>query len=121
MIKAMLFIDGSWLYANLPELGKVYGKPDFQVDFGKLPTVLAEDVAEQAGMGAIDLVRTYYFASYAENYDARDVAAVQRRMAFFSRLREDYNYEVEAFPINYQGRRLRRTDRDPSDDFVPKE
>lgn len=121
MIKAMVFIDGSWLYANLGELARTYDKPDFQIDFGRLPQVLVDDVAEQAGLGRIDLVRTVFFASYAENCDPRDLPLVQRRLAFFTRLREDYSYDLETFGVNYQGRRLRRGDRDLADPFQPRE
>ena len=120
MIKAMLFIDGGWLYANMAELGKVAGKTDFQVDFGRLPGVLAEEIGRQTGL-RVDIVRSHYFGSYAENYDSVDENSVERRKAFFARLREDHNYEVETFPIDYRGRRLRRQDRDPDDGFAPRE
>ncbi len=120
MIKAMLFIDGGWLYANMAELGKAAGKADFQVDFGRLPGVLAEEIGRQTGLRA-DIIRSHYFGSYAENYDPVDESSVERRKAFFSRLREDHNYEVETFPIDYCGRRLRRQDRDPEDSFAPRE
>ncbi|MGI9451007.1 MAG: NYN domain-containing protein [Geminicoccaceae bacterium] len=120
MIKAMLFIDGGWLYANMAELGKVAGKTDFQVDFGRLPGVLAEEIGRQTGL-RVDIVRSHYFGSYAENYDSIDESSVERRKAFFARLREDHNYEVETFPIDYRGRRLRRQDRDPDDGFAPRE
>jgi uncharacterized LabA/DUF88 family protein/cold shock CspA family protein len=116
----MLFIDGGWLYANMAELGKVSGKSDFQVDFGRLPAVLGEELSRQTGT-RIDIVRSYYFGSYAENCDPEDQSSVERRKSFFTRLREDHNYEVETFPIDYQGRRLRRQDRDPSDSFAPRE
>jgi cold shock CspA family protein len=120
MIKAMLFIDGGWLYANMAELGKAAGKTDFQVDFGRLPGVLAEEIGRQTGL-RVDIIRSHYFGSYAENYDPVDESSVERRKAFFSRLREDHNYEVETFPIDYCGRRLRRQDRDPEDAFAPRE
>ncbi len=120
MIKAMLFIDGGWLYANMAELGRASGKSDFQVDFGRLPEVLAEELGRQSG-ARIDVVRSYYFGSYAENYDPLDQSSVERRKAFFARLREDHGYEVETFPIDYQGRRLRRQDRDADDSFAPRE
>ena len=120
MIKAMLFIDGGWLYANMAELGKAAGKADFQVDFGRLPGVLAEEIGRQTGL-RIDIVRSHYFGSYAENYDPVDENSVERRKAFFARLREDHNYEVETFPIDYRGRRLRRQDRDADDGFAPRE
>ena len=120
MIKAMLFIDGGWLYANMAELGKVAGKADFQVDFGRLPGVLADELGRQTGH-RVDIVRSHYFGSYAENYDPVDENSVERRKAFFARLREDHRYEVETFPIDYRGRRLRRQDRDPDDTFAPRE
>ena len=49
MAKAMLFIDGTWLYFNTPKLGKVYGQGEYHLDFGKLPKVLAEEVAPVGG------------------------------------------------------------------------
>jgi cold shock CspA family protein len=120
MVKLMLFIDGTWLYSNTPKLADSYGK-DFQIDFGRLPSVLAEEVRAQLGAAQVDVVRTYLFGSYASNYDLRDDEAVQRRLDFFSLLKEEYHYELEIFPINFRGRRLRRVDRDPKDPFEPKE
>jgi uncharacterized LabA/DUF88 family protein/cold shock CspA family protein len=121
MLKIMLFIDGTWLYANAASLAETYGQPDFQIDFGKLPEVLADEVKRQLGGVDVDVVRTYLFGSYASNYDLRDDDAVQRRLDFFSMLREEYHYEVETFPINFRGRRIRKVDRGPEDDFEPKE
>jgi cold shock CspA family protein len=121
MLKIMLFIDGTWLYSNTPKLAEAYGKNDFQVDFGRLPKVLAEEVSQQLGEVETHVVRTYLFGSYAANYDLRDDDAVQRRLDFFSMLKEEYHYELETFPVNFKGRRLRRLDRDPHDPFEPKE
>lgn len=121
MPKAMVFIDGTWLYSNTPRLSDAYGQPDFRVDFGKLPVVLAEEVSKQLGGLPVDLVRTHLFGSYAANYDARDEDAVQRRRDFFDMLKEEYHYEVETFPINFMGRRLRKADREPGDPFEPQE
>ena len=121
MPRAMLFIDGTWLYSNTPRLAEFYGKEDFQVDFGKLPRALAQEVSKQIGNAEVDVVRTFLFGSYASNYDLRDEEAVQRRLDFFSMLKEEYHYEVEVFPINFRGRRLRKADRDPNDPFEPKE
>jgi cold shock CspA family protein len=121
MLKTMLFIDGTWLYSNTPKLAEAYGKGDFQVDFGQLPKVLAEEVSKQLGGAETHVVRTYLFGSYASNYDLRDDDVVQRRLDFFSMLKEEYHYELETFPVNFKGRRLRRLDRDPRDPFEPKE
>jgi cold shock CspA family protein len=61
------------------------------------------------------------YGSYASNYDLRDEDAVERRLDFFDLLKEEYHYELEVFPINFRGRRLREADRDPKDTFRPKE
>lgn len=121
MAKLMLFIDGTWLYASTRKLGQVSGNSDFHVDFGKLPNVLASEVGKQLGAPDLDIVRTYLFGSYASNYDPRDDAAVQQRRDFFAMLKEEFHYEVETFPVNFFGKRLRRADRDPEDDFEPRE
>ena len=55
MIRVMLFIDGTWLYANTPRLADAFGDPDFHVDFGKLPRVLADEVSRQLGDAEIDV------------------------------------------------------------------
>lgn len=121
MPKLILFVDGTWLYRNTPRLGEVYGTRDFHIHYGLLPKALGEEVAAQQGIPELDLVRTYLFGSYPANYDLRDEDAVQRQLDFYATLKEEYHYEVETFPIDFRGRRLRREDRAPGDRFEPKE
>ena len=121
MIKFMLFIDGTWLYSNTSRLVEASGEAGFVLDFGKLPRVLAEEVGKRLGHDDWTVVRTHLFGSYAANVDPRDTEPVERRLNFFTMLRQQHHYEVEAFPIEYRGKRLRRTDRDPNDTFEAKE
>ena len=121
MIKFMLFIDGTWLYSNTSRLVEASGEPGFVLDFGKLPRVLAEEVGRRLGHDEWTVVRTHLFGSHAANVDPRDREPVERRLNFFTMLRQQHHYEVESFPIEFRGKRLRRTDRDPSDTFEPKE
>jgi len=121
MIKFMLFIDGTWLYSNTSRLVEASGEPGFVLDFGRLPRVLAEEVGRRLGHDDWTVVRTHLFGSFAANMDARDREPVERRLNFFTMLRQQHHYEVEAFPIEFRGKRLRRTDRDPADSFEPKE
>jgi cold shock CspA family protein len=121
MAKAMLFIDGTWLYANTGRLKDVYGRSEFHVDYSKLPRTLAGEVSRQSGSTEVDVVRTHLFGSYPADYDPRDEELAGRRRDFFEMLREEYHYEVETYPINFRGRRIRRADRDPGDTFEPKE
>ena len=95
----MLFIDGTWLYSNTPRLVEASGEPGFALDFGKLPRVLADEVARAMGHDEYTVVRTHLFGSYADNVDPRDAEPVQRRLNFFSQLRQQHHYEIEAFPM----------------------
>lgn len=120
MAKVMVFVDGTWLYCNLPRLSDTYGKDEYRVDFGKLPQVLKRKVEEHIN-GACDLVRTSLFGSYATNYARSDEDLVSRRKNFFALLREEHNYQVEAFSVDFRGRPVRKADRDKDDQFEPRE
>lgn len=121
MAKAMVFIDGTWLYSNVPKLCESLGQPGFRIDFARLPTVLCDQLYELMDDEGVDLVRTHLFGSYAAGFDARDAEAVQRRRDFFEMLRSEHRYDVELYPIEFRGRRLRRADREPTDPFRPEE
>ena len=121
MTKVMIFIDGSWLYANTGKLAQDYARQDLQIDYGLLPEALSRRVATAINMPAVDIVRTSLFASIPDNYDRLDDEAVHRRLDFFNLLKEEHHYEVELFPIDFRGRRIRNFDRDPSDTFEPRE
>ncbi len=116
MAKVMVFIDGTWLYSNLRALGE-----DFQVDYGKLPHVVGNQIAKKLGDKSVDIVRIFLFGSNATNYLDADKDMVKRRRIFYDVLREEYNYEVEVYLVDYRGRRLKRKDRHPDDDFAPEE
>ena len=121
MLKIMLFIDGTWLYSNTSRLANSYGKADFHLDYGRLPRILANEVSEQLNGLEVHVVRTYLFGSYAKDCDPIDQEIVVRRLGFFSRLKEEYHYEVQLFPVDFMGKRLRKMDRGPQDDFDPRE
>jgi cold shock CspA family protein len=120
MLKAMLFIDGNWLYKCTPGLGRVSNRPGLKIDYGELPTVLMQELSRRVG-SEVDLVRKFLFASYPEHYDELDTPAARRTVDFLLMLVERQYYEVVSFPIDYRGRRLRAADRDPDDDFDPHE
>jgi cold shock protein len=69
----------------------------------------------------VDVVRTYLFASQPVNFDTQDEDLANRQVDFYNMLKEEYHYEVELYPINFKGRRLRKSDRVPEDLFEPKE
>ena len=91
MIKFMLFIDGTWLYSNTSRLVEASGEPNFVLDFGRLPRVLAEEVGRRLGHDEWSVVRTHMFGSYAANVDPRDREPVERRLNFFTMLRQQHH------------------------------
>lgn len=121
MTKFMVFIDGSWLYANTIKLATDYGRSDLQIDYGLLPAAVCRRVASHLDIEDIDIVRTHLFASVPDNYDPSDYETVRRRLDFFNILKEEYHYEVEIFPIEFRGRKVRAHERDPDDKFEPRE
>lgn len=122
MTKAMLFIDGTWLYSHHQTLSEKFGDREFRLDFGKLPSVLLEEVQRGAlKLPSLDLVRTYLFGNYPWNVHPMDDASANNRREFFNLLKEEFHYEVEAYPVNFHGKRLRRADRDPEDPFDPRD
>jgi cold shock CspA family protein/uncharacterized LabA/DUF88 family protein len=120
MAKIMIFIDGSWLYNNSYSLSRQYGER-YNLDYGKLPNVLGEVIGKNLGQSDVDIVRTYLFGSLPRNYDILDDELVTRQKNFYDLLKEEYHYEVEIFPIDYRGHRIKKSDRNPNDDFQPQE
>jgi len=119
----MIFIDGTWLYRTLPRLAEQSGKGEFKIDYGVLPKVVARELADRLGVdyAGIDVVRNHIFASLPTNYDHLDEGLITRQNEFYTLLREDYHYETELFNIDFRGRRVRQADRDPGDNFQPRE
>lgn len=122
----MIFIDGTWLYRGAPKLSAAYGPllqtgKRYEIDFGLLPTVLANEVDKQLRAKGLDVVRTYLFGSVPKRVHPSDAESVERQSDFYDMLKEEYHYETEVFDIDFGGRHLRRADRDPKDPWEPRE
>ena len=62
-VKAMVFIDGGWLYRSRSALFARLGEPNgFEIDYGRLPKILCEDVANCLDED-VSLVRKMYFGT----------------------------------------------------------
>lgn len=122
MNKAMIFIDGTWLYKNQHTLEREFGE-DYKIDYEKLPTVISNILAKQVGRDVM-VVRTYFYCSIPTKFNPIDQPAVDIQQDFFNLLKEEFHYEVETYPIDFHGRRLRYQDRvaeNPTDEFNPAE
>jgi len=129
MVRCMTFIDGSWLYHNQDALIKAYGGP-FKIDFGKINFVALRRLREHfvstlsSEAPALDLVRTYYFASIPENVHPDDAARLEDQKKFYTMLREVLGFELFLHRIDFRGHHLAMQDRLAKEGemyFLPKE
>ena len=116
MTKTMMFIDGSWLYWAMRTLGDNYA-----IDYAGLPEILMQATAERFELTDIDLIRKFYFGSFPDNYSPEDENVARTQYDFLDRLRRDFRYELEVFPMDFHGQRIRMRDRNPDDEFKVKE
>jgi cold shock CspA family protein len=121
MARVMLFVDGTWLYQNMSRLQDYSEDENFQIDFSKLPRAIFDEVSEQDPHVQMDYVRGYMFGAYPVKVDPVDEPLSIRQRDFYLRQRDEFFFEVETYPVNFKGRRIRRTERDPSDPFHPRE
>ena len=61
-LKAMVFIDGAWLYKSRTTVFAKLGEDNFEVDYARLPRILCEELANAIDED-ISLVRTLYFGT----------------------------------------------------------
>ncbi|MBL7923015.1 MAG: NYN domain-containing protein [Bacteroidia bacterium] len=100
MIKAMLFIDGSWLYHVRPYLLNLDGKPDFEIDYKALPMLVKDHLQGQMN-AEVDLVRTNYFGTIAVNKPGHDN---QRERQFYEMLNKRCFYNTEIYEFDFRNR-----------------
>jgi len=95
-MKAMVFIDGGWLYrsrqAVFAKLGEANG---FEIDYAKLPRTLCEDVANQLDED-VSLVRTLYFGTIPS---VRSGFNTSKQSAFYEFLEHACGYETEIHEV----------------------
>lgn len=94
--KAMVFIDGGWLYKNRTILFAKLGEENFEIDYAKLPKVFCEDVANHLDED-ISLVRTNYFGTIPS---ARSGFNTTKQYAFYDFLEANCGYETEIHEVD---------------------
>jgi cold shock CspA family protein len=108
MLKTMVFMDGSWLYAGLASA--LPGRHDSVPDLRQLSAAVVEELGRRNQLGTLVLIRSYCFAACPENCDPSDEEAARRQRAFFGRLRDLAGLELQTFAIDCQRRPLARAD-----------
>ncbi len=129
LLRCMTFIDGSWLYHNQDMLVKAYAAP-YKIDFSKINAVALKRLRQhmmntlEAEPPALDLVRTYYYASVPWNVHPDDELKLDDQRKFYMLLSESLGFELILHEIDFRGHYMAMQDRimregDPN--FLPKE
>ena len=99
-LKAMVFIDGAWLYRNRTSIfAKLGAENGCEIDYAKLPRVFCEDVANHLDED-VDLVRTNYFGTIPS---ARSSFSTSKQRAFYDFLEKSCGYEMEIHEVDVSG------------------
>ena len=89
-LKAMVFIDGSWLYRSRSAVFAKLGEENFEVDYARLPRLLCEELANAIDED-VSLVRTLYFGTIPS---VRSSFNTGKQRAFYDFLENTCHYET---------------------------
>ncbi|MBP5703027.1 MAG: MBL fold metallo-hydrolase [Lachnospiraceae bacterium] len=90
-LKAMVFIDGSWLYRSRSTVFAKLGEENFEVDYARLPRILTETLANAIDED-VSLVRTMYFGTIPSS---RSSFNTSKQRAFYDILEKSCHYDTE--------------------------
>ena len=85
-VKAMIFVDGSWLYHSRQALFEALGEDSgFEIDYKRIPDIIAHAIADSLD-AEVDMVRTNYFGTIPINKQGyRGTGICGRYLRFFQR------------------------------------
>ena len=101
--KAIVFIDGSWLYRCRGALFDKLGGENFEIDYAKLPKLLCEDVANTLDED-ISLVRTLYFGTIPSS---RSGFNTSKQYSFYDFLERSCGYDVHIHEVDVGNEEIR--------------
>ena len=97
--KAIVFIDGGWLYKCRTALFSKLGEENFEIDYAKLPHLICEDVANALDED-VSLVRTLYFGTIPS---ARSGFNTGKQYSFYDFLEHSCQYDTSIHEVDVGG------------------
>ena len=94
--KAMVFIDGGWLYKSRTVIFRKLGEENFEIDYAKLPRLLCEDAANYLDED-VSIVRTNYFGTIPS---VRSGFNTSKQHSFYDFLETGCGYETEIHEVD---------------------
>ena len=96
--RAMIFIDGSWMYHNKKHIIEAFEEESYDIDYSKIPE-LVKDHIQNFLHTEIDLIRTSFFASIPKNKPGYNP---KKKIAFYDYLTKDCNFDIEIYDIDFR-------------------
>ena len=97
--KAIVFIDGGWLYRCRTALFSKLGEDTFEIDYAKLPRILCDDVANFLDED-VSLVKTLYFGTIPS---VRSGFNTSKQSAFYDFLERTCGYDTNIHEVDVGG------------------
>ncbi|MEG2465551.1 MAG: NYN domain-containing protein [Kiritimatiellia bacterium] len=97
-IRAMIFIDGCWLYKGRQALFDKLDESGFEIDYKRIPDIIAQSLAEISGQ-EVDIVRTCYYGTIPANKLGYNPA---KQQLFYDFLGEQCGYEMDITEIDFR-------------------
>ena len=94
--KAIVFIDGGWLYKYRTALFTKLGENNFEIDYAKLPRMLCEDVADAIDED-VSLVKTLYFGTIPSSRSGYNTS---KQYSFYDFLDRTCGYDTNIHEID---------------------
>ncbi len=106
-VKAMVFIDGGWLYRSRTSIFEKLDSPNgFEIDYGRLPRIVCEDAANYLDED-VSLVRTMYFGTIPS---ARSGINASKQSAFYDFLERNCGYDTHVHEVDVGQGEMRADD-----------
>jgi hypothetical protein len=93
--KAIVFIDGCWLYKCRGALFEKLGENNFEIDYAKLPKVICDDLANLIDED-ISLVKTIYFGTVPSSRSGYNTS---KQLAFYDYLDRSCYYDTHIHEV----------------------
>lgn len=97
-LKVMIFVDGTWLYHSRQILFDVLGEDGFEIDYKRIPEIIAEDLGHWHN-DHVDVVRTCYFGSLPVNKPGCNPS---KQRAFYDFLALQCGYDTDIVDVDYR-------------------
>lgn len=98
-LKAMVFIDGSWLYRSRTALFAKLGEENFEVDYARFPRILCTDLANAIDED-ISLVRIQYFGTIPSSRSGFNTG---KQRSFYDFLEKNCHYDINIHEVDVGG------------------